>query len=775
MTSPVIVLDLRQAASGLADAAGLRSAVAERLREAGRPEPADGHYRFLIVDTPAGLGLRHSVYERVIAYGKRTSVLALAVGELTPPPEPPAPAAPVTEAWDPLAGPVETSGDTWGAGRGGGADAWGTGPANSWDPHASWGTPAGQATDPARPTHHGPRLTRPAALQGEGCGLLWAGDLRAARTAGDPDVTPDDPRALSVLVDVLCGLFDDVLDRLAALTDSAAVPAVRFLEHDLSPAARDRAWTDALQRLAGDPEQPLPDGALDLGDLLDATGHGTDVRLTPGGRLDRSRRHCADTLTALTRARRGGAAPDALADAAEALERHRALIAEVLTYEEPPDADVTIAPSAVTGEELGQALRAATEQLLDQGAPLRAVAARLVAFGEEVVPAASTEAAAEVDRGCPPARIRRITPHQPYTVPPNLPLALLAGAACGFAPLTAPVVLAAIWAGLRQLRAGLLASAAFLPGAVAGFLAGRALDLPAWTPVPALAGGLFGAWLLSRVGRRAAAGTWWRTSGADDTGRILTDLDALLARGAARRWWAAGPRRDLADLARAGAGVLRAAADTAEECAGIPRPRQGAYDSLGEGLRLVPPQLLDPPTATAPDVPRWLGREAGEGGPALVATLRDDLDAAVRTTLAWSTGRARGDGGDVRALFAAARHHLNRHGVVAPSPHRPDRARPDTEALLGVAAHDPDADPEALVELVTPEQSALLSKDPGQARRIRFAPHTARRPAWATDQPVLFPGRYSGTLRLHPLRHGVIRTVRRTATAADPADTEDTW
>ncbi|MBP5935628.1 hypothetical protein [Streptomyces acidiscabies] len=758
MTSPVIVLDLRQGASGLTDAAGLRSAVAERLREVGRPEPADGHYRFLIVDTPAGLGLRHSVYERVIAYGKRTSVLALAVGELTPPPEPPAPTA---EAWDPLAGPWDFGpGDGWGASPGS-ATAPAYAPADPWNPGAP---------DPARPTHHGPRLTRPAALRGEGCGLLWAGDLRAARTAGDPDVTPDDPRALSVLVDVLCGLFDDVLDRLAALTDSAAVPAVRFLEHDLSPAARDRAWTDALLRLAGDTEQPLPEGVLDLGDLLSGTG--ADVRATPGGRLDRSRRRCADTLAALARARRTGAAPDALADAVEALERHRALIVEVLRFEDPPTADVTVAPSALTREDLARALRVATEQLLDRGTPLRAVAAQLVALGEEIVPAASTEAVSEADRRCSPDRIAAITSHQPYPVRPSLPLALLAGAASGLVPLGAPVVLAAIWAGLRNLRAGLLATAAFVPGVAAGVLAARALDLPAWTPVPALTCGLLAALLLARLGRRAAADAWWRTSGADGTGRILTDLDAALAEGAARRWWAAGHRRDLADLARAAAGVLRAAADTAQECAGVPRPRQGAYDSLGEGLRLVPPELLDPPTATGADVPRWLGREAGEGGPALVATLRDDLDAAVRTTLSWSASRTRGD---VRALFDAARRHIDRHGVVAPSPHRPDRERPDTEALLGVAARESDddaADTADLVELVTPKQSALLSKDPGQARRIRFAPHTARRPAWAADQPVLFPGRYSGTLRLTPLRHGVIDTVRRTAAAAD---TEDTW
>ncbi|MET8975473.1 hypothetical protein ABZX85_07600 [Streptomyces sp. NPDC004539] len=774
MTSPgpVIVLDLRQGADALAGTAGLRAAVAERLREADRSEPADEHYRFLVVDTPAGLALRHGVYERVVAYGKRASVLVLAVGELTRPPEPARPTA--TDAWDPLATPA--------------------GPA-PYDTHDAWDPFAGPAPGAARADHHGPRLTRPAALRGEGCGLLWAGDLRAARVAGDPDVAPDDPRALAVLVDVLCGLFDDVLARLAELADSAAVPAVRLLEHDLSPAARDRAWTDALHRLAGDTEQPPPDGGSDLVDLL--TGQAPQVRTVPGGRLGRSRAHCVHTLDALDTldlACRVGAPADALGDAVEALERHRALIVEVLSHEEPPEGEVSVAPSALTREELAVALRVTTEQLLDRGAPLRGVAARLVALAEEVLPGSAGEVAAEAERRCPPARIGRITPQQPFTVRPHLPLAFLAGAACGLAAwpaaLGALAVLAVGAAGVRTLRAALLTAAAFLPGAAAGFLAGRALPLPAWTPAPTLACGLLAALLLVRVSRRAAADDWWRTSGADGARRVLTDLDTLLAQGAARRWWAAAHRRDLADLARASAGLLRAAADTAQECAGVPRPRQGAYDSIGEGLRLVPPELsdtsfgtssdtafgtpFDSSEETASDVPRWLGREAGEGGPALVATLRDDLDAAVRTALRRHTGRGRGES-DLRALFAAARRHLDRHGVVAPCPHRPGAPRPDTEALLGVAARDPDDDTTDLVELVTPRQSALLSKDPGQTRRIRFAPHTARRPAWATDQPVLFPGRYSGTLRLTPLRHGVIRTVRRPATDVDPADHEDIW
>ncbi|HEY8979728.1 MAG TPA: hypothetical protein VIU15_09130, partial [Streptomyces sp.] len=160
MTSPVIVLDLRSGAGDLAGAAGLRDAVTGRLREAGRPEPADEHYRFLLIDTPAGLGVRHGVYERVIGYGKRTSVLALVVGELASADEPVAPGRGAPGgSWDPLAAPGSSGawGDTWGSGvAGAGASGfdggWGSGSSGF---NGGWGS-GSAAPGPDRPAHHGP-------------------------------------------------------------------------------------------------------------------------------------------------------------------------------------------------------------------------------------------------------------------------------------------------------------------------------------------------------------------------------------------------------------------------------------------------------------------------------------------------------------------------------------------------------------------------------------------------------------------------------------------
>jgi hypothetical protein len=67
----------------------------------------------------------------------------------------------------------------------------------------------------------------------------------------------------------------------------------------------------------------------------------------------------------------------------------------------------------------------------------------------------------------------------------------------------------------------------------------------------------------------------------------------------------------------------------------------------------------------------------------------------------------------------------------------------------------------------------MLSKDPGAARLVRFAPESARRGAasrdplgdggWDTagdDVVWTRTGRFAGVLRLVPLSDGAVRTVR---------------
>ncbi|MFD0429705.1 hypothetical protein ACFQ60_24820 [Streptomyces zhihengii] len=111
---------------------------------------------------------------------------------------------------------------------------------------------------------------RPSVLRASGIALLWAGDLRSARTALE-QLPPDDPDALAVLVDVLSvpDVFLRALDDVSLLPDAVAAPGVRLLEQDLPPEVRDRAWRDALARFAGEDHEPaaVPATALSGAEL----------------------------------------------------------------------------------------------------------------------------------------------------------------------------------------------------------------------------------------------------------------------------------------------------------------------------------------------------------------------------------------------------------------------------------------------------------------------------------------------------------------------------
>ncbi|MGV0101074.1 hypothetical protein ACSTAL_32860, partial [Streptomyces californicus] len=184
--------------------------------------------------------------------------------------------------------------------------------------------------------------------------------------------------------------------------------------------------------------------------------------------------------------------------------------------------------------------------------------------------------------------------------------------------------------------------------------------------------------------------------------------------------------------------------------------------------------------------PRWLDREIGEGGPELVATLAGDLRRTAMAAMAPYWGAVeRGQAGAlavsrteqrVRELLSAARHHLARYGVLAPPPYPADhRARATAAGLLGtdsarvaeLVARETDRG--TVVQLSSPEQGSLLSRNPGDARWIRFAPATLRpeiETAWrkgASPQPAealwTSSGRYAGLIRLVPLREGVVDTV----------------
>ncbi len=114
--------------------------------------------------------------------------------------------------------------------------------------------------------------------------------------------------------------------------------------------------------------------------------------------------------------------------------------------------------------------------------------------------------------------------------------------------------------------------------------------------------------------------------------------------------------------------------------------------------------------------------------------------------------------------------------MLAPPPYPADhRARATAAGLLGTDSARVaelvarEADRGTVVQLSSPEQGSLLSRNPGDARWIRFAPATLRpeiETAWrkgASPQPAealwTSSGRYAGLIRLVPLREGVVDTV----------------
>ncbi|MBT2870004.1 hypothetical protein AB0900_10305 [Streptomyces cellulosae] len=207
----------------------------------------------------------------------------------------------------------------------------------------------------------------------------------------------------------------------------------------------------------------------------------------------------------------------------------------------------------------------------------------------------------------------------------------------------------------------------------------------------------------------------------------------------------------------------------------------------GDRARTVPP--VDPP---------WLHRGAGEGGPDLVPTLVADLADATVAALrgrADSSGAAggAGPGGSAPATLetavsraiAAAGAGLRDNGVLPTPPYaRPDRARADAAALLGIGVQrvrdvlNTGSEQGRPLLLCPPAQLSLLSRDPAEARSVAFAPQAVRPSVEPTPggrgpdgEPAAMvwteAGRFAGTLRLVPLRAGVVENVRVRTWAQD--------
>ncbi|MEU9710888.1 hypothetical protein AB0E21_20105 [Streptomyces sp. NPDC047967] len=586
-STAVVRLDLRSGAAALATAQAVRDRVAEQLGRAGLPEP--DYPLFLVTDTPAGLTDHQLQYELLSGYRAvgETRILVLLVG-------------------------------------------------------SSPGSYAGgdEAYLPDR------RLVRPTTLRASSTGLVWAGDLRSARTALDrPE--PDDPASLAVLVDLLSvpDVFVRVLEGLRKLPDSVAAPGVRLLEQDLPAEVRDRAWRDALTRFAGeetgsgDPVDITPDARLP--EPLRALVAGRDARgqghRRPDGRVNLAHRACAESLDRadedllalrafpglLHPARREALESD-LRQAREDLDAFRTLVEQALQGgggAAAPTAEATArlgalglrVPSADSaGERVGEGLRELAGTLLGDGLALRSVAQHFTALAGRVEPVPGT------------ALLHRLADHSEesvnrgsateYAAPPRTPGAvlLMAGAAgllgglwqwpAVLAALVVPVVFVVVAVlGAGRLRSGRRTArwpagpwVTAVAGAVAGAAVAYAADPPLWLGGTGL---LVGLGLTAEAVRRLwrdAADAWAAGRGTTALRTALDGLDALLAE-LVREHWAAEERLYCADAARSVAGMLRATAQAADAQAApetvAPAATGGADPYADEGWLSAPSAL----------------------------------------------------------------------------------------------------------------------------------------------------------------------------------------
>ncbi|MFJ6492461.1 hypothetical protein [Streptomyces californicus] len=555
-TPAVIRVDLRSGAEELTSARALRDRVAEQLGRSGLPEPE--YPLFLVVDTPAGLTGHQLAYELLTGYRAvgETRVLVLLVG-------------------------------------------------------SSPGSPPGEeeAYLPDR------RLVRPTTLRASSTGLLWAGDLRSARTALDrPE--PDDPAALAVLVDLLSvpDVFLRVLDDLRKLPDAVAAPGVRLLEQDLPAEVRDRAWRDALSRFAGEdggsggPADTTPDARLPEPLRVLVTGSADRRRghRLPDGEAHRAHRACAESLEradedldalrafpGLLHQSRRTAVEEDLRQARESLDAYRDLVERALRSgggATAPTAEATarlgalglrVPPADSAGERVGEGLRDLAGTLLGDGLALRSVAQEFTALAGRVEPVPGTALLHRLADHSEEAVNRRSATE--YAAPARTSGAtlLLAGAAGllgGLWPwpalltaLLVPVLFAAVAVrGARRLRSGrrtarwpLGPRVAAVAGAVAGAAVGYVTAPPLWLGGSAL---LIGLGLAAEAVRRLwrdAADAWADGRGTRALRTALDGLDALLAE-LVQEHWAAEERLYCADAARSVAGMLRATANAAE-------------------------------------------------------------------------------------------------------------------------------------------------------------------------------------------------------------------
>jgi hypothetical protein len=768
-------------------AAGVDTAVEAALTggAGGRPTELAG---VLAVDTESGLTRHRAAYERVLVGGNRVPLLCLVMDD------------PMDEAARPR------------------------------EQH-SWG---GRAA--------GPVLARPALLRPPLAGILWVRDVRGA-SAGAGSWSPPDPdadrEALEALVDLLRvpEVFGRVQEALRDMPEAVAGPSLRVLLYDLAEDTLRQAQAAALRRFAGTTEDAgrlrsgtPPPGSLALlaGARRGAEGGQWRRRGGLAQRLHDDTAAAVDAAAGLRdRVRRyrglfdpaGSRLPDALADAASAMEAYRSTVAGALTDprigpggpQERQAALDGLGVDLVPDPEVSRArmhtdLREHTHTLLAQHRPLREISAALADLSRRTAPAGSTgHRLADLDAACPPDLHDRLTARHPFRSSTGTPVtalgigvagllaALPLGPAAGI-PAGVLITLLAygslLLVGLRRPdrsgeveHRGLLTLLAGAAGtAVGAALAGVVPDSPAAAVAGPVLGLLLVGWTTAWTWT-AAVDDWSTETGLDAAAGVADRIERVLGDAVANDWQLAGPRTEVSRAAFTIASAVREMADAVDGIAAGLAPARNGRRSLSQ---------VSPPRA---DVP-WLERGIGEGGPALEETLVGDfcdttagvlqpcwpalLSASERARELRAGDRAR-DGIEATLQFA------RQYGVGVPPFPREGVRRPGPEALLGIstdqvadALSDLD-DPVGPLPLCDADQLRVLVRTPADSREIRFAPVSTRSrvlgargltadlpefsggPGWresVEDAVWMESGRYAGVLRLSPFAVGAVRTFQ---------------
>ncbi|BAU86696.1 hypothetical protein SLA_5827 [Streptomyces laurentii] len=485
-------------------------------------------------------------------------------------------------------------------------------------------------------------LRRTLTLRPPAAGVLWLLD----------GFHGPDTAALRPLVDVLATpeVFDAVLDALCRVADGVAVPSVRILEHDLSDEARARAWRQAVAALTG-PDVPAA-GSVgtvpgELAPLLDESVPGSLAGhdwLPAQGRIGARLRACADALDEaadgharvrgpaglLTRRAADTDLPGAVERLGTALRGVRDGVADVLAVAGGPrpsveergllaDRGVRLPelPREVTRTGTVPALRDHTRELIARRLPLRSVAARLTALAARTAPAGSAARLTTLDRICGPARLDRLSAQHPFLAGGSRPaaaavtalLALLAGLWPVLGWVLGPAVgLLAAALAYRTLRhrpnrspdgrldgGGSAGVAPRLAGGLAGGLAGAVLGHllapPLWVGALTLPVAVGCVVLLALRDWTRAVDDWWDRVDAQDAGRALQEIRALVVTTAVHDWLFAEVRHHCSDGAGAVARLLRGLAATADT---HPGPDEGGAGGVPAVRGRVPARLPRP-------------------------------------------------------------------------------------------------------------------------------------------------------------------------------------